>query len=34
MTPGTKSEGRFAKQDFVYLPDEDAYHCPAGERPK
>jgi hypothetical protein len=34
MTSGTKSEGRFAKQDFVYLHDEDAYHCPAGERPK
>jgi hypothetical protein len=20
------------KQDFVYLPEEDAYRCPAGER--
>jgi Transposase DDE domain len=34
MTSGAKSEGRFAKQDFVYLPDEDAYRCPAGERLK
>jgi transposase len=31
MTSGAKSEGRFGKQDFVYLPDEDAYRCPAGE---
>jgi hypothetical protein len=23
MTSGAKSEGRFGKQDFVYLPDED-----------
>src|SRR5690349_20925971 len=32
LTSGAKSEGRFAKQDFVYLPEEDAYRCPAGER--
>jgi hypothetical protein len=31
MTSGAKSEGRFGKQDFVYLPAEDAYRCPAGE---
>ena len=31
MTSGSKSEGRFGKQDFVYLPDEDVYRCPAGE---
>jgi transposase len=31
MTSGAKSEGRFGKQDFIYLPDEDAYRCPAGE---
>ncbi|MEH2543271.1 MULTISPECIES: hypothetical protein [unclassified Bradyrhizobium] len=24
--------GRFGKQDFVYLPEEDAYRCPAGEQ--
>ncbi len=34
MTSGAKSEGRFGKQDFVYLPGEDAYRCPAGERLK
>lgn len=32
MTSGAKSEGRFGKQDFVYLLDEDVYRCPAGER--
>jgi len=32
LTSGAKSEGRFGKQDFVYLPEEDAYRCPAGER--
>jgi len=32
MTSGAKSEGRFGKQDFVYLPEEDAYRCPAGEQ--
>ena len=32
MTSGAKSEGRFGKQDFVYLPKEDVYRCPAGEK--
>jgi transposase len=32
MTSGAKSEGRFGKQDFIYLASEDAYRCPAGER--
>jgi len=32
MTSGAKSEGRFGKQDFVYLSEEDVYRCPAGER--
>ena len=32
MTSGAKSEGRFGKQDFVYLPDEDVYRCLAGGR--
>ena len=32
MTSGAKSEGRFGKQDFVYLADEDVYRCPAGEK--
>jgi hypothetical protein len=25
LTSGAKSEGRFGKQDFVYLPEEDVY---------
>src|SRR5262252_5811022 len=32
MTSGAKSDGRFGKQDFVYLPPEDVYRCPAGEK--
>jgi hypothetical protein len=32
MTSGAKSDGRFGKQDFAYLPEEDASRCPAGER--
>ena len=32
MTSGAKYDGRFGKQDFVYLPEEDVYRCPAGER--
>ena len=32
MTSGAKSDGRFGKQDFVYLPKEDVYRCPAGEK--
>ena len=34
QTSGAKADGRFGKQDFVYLPDEDVYRCPAGERLK
>jgi len=34
MTSGIKARGRFGKQDFVYLPEEDVYRCPAGERLK
>ncbi|MGQ0486114.1 MAG: IS1182 family transposase [Hyphomicrobiales bacterium] len=34
MTSGAKSEGRFGKQDFVYLAEEDVYRCPAGQRLK
>ncbi len=30
MTSGAKSEGRFGKQDFIYLDEQDAYICPAG----
>lgn len=32
QTSGAKSAGRFGKQDFVYLPVEDEYRCPAGEK--
>jgi len=32
LTSGNKAKGRFAKQDFVYLAEEDVYRCPAGER--
>jgi transposase len=32
LTSGAKADGRFGKQDFVYLPEQDAYRCPAGER--
>jgi hypothetical protein len=32
LTSGTKAEGRFGKQDFVYIAEEDEYRCPAGER--
>ena len=34
MTSGMEARGRFGKQDFVYLGDEDVYRCPAGERLK
>src|SRR5258708_2620764 len=34
MTSGAKSDGRFGKQDFVYLADENVYRCPAGEKLK
>ncbi len=32
MTSHSKAEGRFGKQDFRYVADEDVYICPAGER--
>jgi len=32
MTSGAKADGRFGKQDFAYLPMEDVYRCPAGEK--
>src|SRR6267154_600351 len=34
ITSGIEAKGRFGKQDFVYLSDEDAYRCPAGEKLK
>ena len=32
MTSNSKAEGRFGKQDFRYIDEEDVYVCPAGER--
>jgi hypothetical protein len=34
MTCSAKSAGRFGKQDFVYLADENVYRRPAGEKLK
>jgi len=31
LTSQAKFAGRFGKQDFVYIPDQNAYRCPAGE---
>ena len=32
MTSNAKAEGRFGKEDFRYLAEEDVYVCPAGHR--
>ena len=32
QTSGAQAEGRFGKRDFHYLPEDDEYRCPAGER--
>jgi transposase len=32
MTSGAKADGRYGRQDFVYIAAEDVYRCPAGER--
>jgi hypothetical protein len=32
MTSRAKKQGRFGKEDFRYLADDDVYVCPAGER--
>ena len=31
LTSGNKAKGRFVKQDFRYVAEEDVYLCPAGE---
>ena len=31
LTSSAKADGRFGKQDFVYIPEQDSYRCPAGE---
>ena len=30
LTSGAKADGRFGKQDFVYVTEQDVYRCPAG----
>jgi len=32
MTSGIEARGRFGKQDFRYVGEEDVYVCPAGEK--
>jgi Transposase and inactivated derivatives len=32
MTSNSKAQGRFGKQDFRYVAQQDVYICPAGER--
>src|SRR5208337_2703275 len=32
MTSNSKAEGRFGKQEFRYVAEENVYICPAGER--
>jgi transposase len=32
VTSGIEAKGRFGKQDFRYLAEEDVYVCPAGEK--
>ena len=32
LTSSNKAKGRFVKQDFRYVAEEDVYLCPAGER--
>ena len=32
QTSGSKAAGRFGKQDFVYIAQDDQYRCPAGQR--
>jgi hypothetical protein len=32
MTSSAKADGRFGKDDFVYLAAENVYRCPAGEK--
>lgn len=32
LTSGAKADGRFGKQDFVYIAADNEYRCPAGQR--
>jgi hypothetical protein len=31
LTSGAKADGRFGKQDFIYIAEQNAYRCPAGQ---
>lgn len=31
LTSNSKADGRFGKQDFIYIADKNEYRCPAGE---
>ena len=31
LTSNSKADGRFGKQDFVYVPQKNEYRCPAGQ---
>lgn len=31
-TSGARKQGRFDKRDFIYIPEDDEFECPAGER--
>jgi transposase len=31
LTSGSKADGRFGKQDFIYIAEQNAYRCPAGQ---
>jgi transposase len=32
LTSGSKADGRFGKQDFIYIDQDDEYRCPANQR--
>jgi hypothetical protein len=32
LTSNSRAQGRFDKQDFIYVAADDEYRCPAGER--
>ena len=32
QTSGSLSRGLFSKRDFIYIPEDDEYRCPADER--
>jgi len=31
LTSGAKADGRFGKQDFIYIAQQNAYRCPTGQ---